>query len=370
MAVAMGIGRFVYTPILPMMLDAGALSAAQAGLVAGFNYLGYLIGALAAVSGRFAPCRRHWLFAALAASAATTGAMAFADGLVAMMALRFASGVASAFVLIFVTTLVMARLAAERRPRLAAVHFGGVGLGIAASAVLVSLLAAGGLNWPGTWLAAGLAALVGLAGVVILLPVAAAETPPPPRRPGDRAGSAPLALFIASYGCFGFGYVITATFINAMARSEPALLAAEPYVWVAVGLAGMPSVWLWNLVASRVGPMTAYGLACAVEAAGVGLSVAVPSPLALIASAVLLGATFIAITALGLARAREMAPADPAGAIALMTASFGLGQMIGPVVAGWLFERLGDLVAASWLAALGLVAAALLALLSALSARR
>jgi MFS family permease len=45
-----------------------------------------------------------------------------------------------------------------------------------------------------------------------------------------------------------------------------------------------------------------------------------------------------------------------------MTASFGLGQVIGPVIAGWLFEELGNLVLASWIAAAALVASALFAL--------
>lgn len=372
MATAMGIGRFVYTPILPLMIGEGALNASQAGLVAGFNYFGYLLGALVAALGFFAPRRRAWFLAALAASAATTLAMAWSGTLAAMIVVRFLSGIASAFSMIFVTAIVLARLGEEGRPGLIALHFGGVGFGIAGSAMLVSALAAAGVDWPEAWLASGVAASLAFVLVYLLLPPTESEARPPRRRARNGGASAlPLALFVVGYGFFGFGYVVTATFINAMAKAEPALAAIEPFVWIIVGLSVLPSVWLWNRAAGRFGFAGAYSVACLAEAAGVGLSVTVVSPVALVVSAVLLGGTFVAVTALGLARARDMAPAHAAGVIALMTASFGLGQMTGPVVAGWLFERMGDLVLASWLAAAALVVAAVLAPLAiALSGRQ
>ena len=371
MVAIMGIGRFVYTPILPAMIGAGALDAAQAGFVAGANYLGYLLGALGASAGFFAPQRRRWFFAALSASVATTAAMALAHGVAAMAVIRFLSGVASAFSMIFLTTMVMAELAAHRREGLIALHFGGVGAGIAGSAVVVSLMVAAGAPWRELWLASGLAAAIALGFVAWALPATERETQTARRRDdGTVASRLPLAIFIVSYGFFGFGYVITATFINAMAKSEAALASVEPYVWIVLGLAGLPSVWLWNRVSMRIGVITVYALTCLVEAVGVALSVTVLSPAVLMISAILLGGTFIAATSLGLAHARSMAPENPASAIALMTASFGLGQMIGPVVAGLLFDRSGNLVAASWLAALALTVGAALALIAGAAGRR
>ncbi|MCG6858084.1 MAG: YbfB/YjiJ family MFS transporter [Salaquimonas sp.] len=364
MATVMGIGRFVYTPILPSMIASGTLDASEAGLVAGFNYLGYLLGALAASAGFFAPRRRAWFFMALAGSVATTAAMALADDMAAMIVLRFLSGVASAFSMIFITAIVLSKLAAERREGLIAMHFGGVGAGIAGSAVVVSAMVAAEIPWREIWFASGLVSALFFFLVAWLLPPTERETASL-RGGGNTESSSvrlPLALLIVSYGLFGFGYVITATFINAMAKSQPELASVEPYVWIALGLAGIPSVWFWNRVTAWLGVLGTYMLACIAEAFGVALSVTVLSPVALMVSAVLLGGTFIAITSLGLARARLMAPANPAGAIALMTASFGLGQVIGPVIAGWLFEELGNLVLASWIAAAALVASALFAL--------
>lgn len=361
MAAVMGIGRFVYTPILPLMIGDGALNAAEAGFVAGANFLGYLLGALAASLSIFAPHRRKWAFGAIALSIATGAAMSLEPGLAAMSVLRFASGLASAFAMIFSTAIVMRRLAVESRQGLTAIHFAGVGMGIALSALLVSALAGLGVQWEEIWVwTASLALAMFLCAWLLL--------PPPMEQairsePDDTGDALPRSLwqFIASYGVFGFGYVISATFLNTMAVAVPEFRPLEPWVWAIVGLACLPSILAWNRVAARMGLPVAYALACLVEACGVLLPIVWQSPAAIVISAASLGGTFIAATALGLTFARQMAPQAAARAIALMTASFGLGQMIGPVVAGILFDRTGNLDLASILAALALLAAAILA---------
>ncbi len=146
LAAALGIGRFVYTPILPVMAEALHLSKSQAGLIASANLLGYLIGALLAAAPRLPGSRRAWLLGSLGISAVTTGAMGLVSSMPAFLALRFVGGAASAFVLVLASALVLDRLASARRPHLAQVHFAGVGTGIAASALIVSLSAGSGLR--------------------------------------------------------------------------------------------------------------------------------------------------------------------------------------------------------------------------------
>src|SRR6266446_2559269 len=99
-AAAIGIGRFVYTPILPPMIDALGLSKAQAGLIASANFLGYLIGALLAAMPTLPGSRRLWLLSALTASSLTTAAMGLSETMLAFLVVRFVGGAASAFVLI------------------------------------------------------------------------------------------------------------------------------------------------------------------------------------------------------------------------------------------------------------------------------
>ena len=96
LAVGIGIGRFAYTPILPPMMEALGLSKSTAGLIASANYLGYLMGALAATLPAPAGSRRVWLLGALAVSGLSTAAMGLAQALAPFLALRFAGGAASA----------------------------------------------------------------------------------------------------------------------------------------------------------------------------------------------------------------------------------------------------------------------------------
>ena len=346
MAAGIGVGRFVYTPILPPMVEALHLSKSEAGLIASANFVGYLAGAIMATLP-LPGSRRTWLLAALAANAAGLAAMGLTNAFTLFLVLRLVAGFASAFALIFSSALVLDRLAQAGRTGLSAVHFAGVGTGIVASAALVATLA----DWRTMWFAsAALATVAGLAVAALI---------PAERRPTTRAkvsGNAPWPL-ITAYGLFGFGYVITATFIVAQVRGSREIAALEPYIWVLVGIGAAPSVALWSAIARRWGILNGFALAAVAEAAGIAASVLWESSATVIAAAVLLGATFMGLTALGLMAA--------AGRIAMMTAAFGVGQIIGPIVAGYLFDLTGSFRTPTLAASAALLVACALALLSA-----
>jgi predicted MFS family arabinose efflux permease len=356
---AMGIGRFAYTPILPEMVAALHLTASEAGLIASANFAGYLIGALAAAAHFFAPRRRGWMLAALLVSALTTGAMAASASLGLFVVLRFLGGFASAFALVFTSSLVLDRLAAAGRSHMAGHQFAGVGAGIAISAILVAQLAARQVAWQWQWIATAALSLLAVLAVAALIPA---------RRDGGSVAAAngkdgigsPLAALILAYGLFGFGYVITATFLVQLVRTSPEIAPLEPFIWVIVGLAGMPSVAIWAAIGRRIGVGHGYALACLVEAAGVLSSVLWNAPAGAILAAVLLGGTFVGITVLGLVGARRLAAGAASRIIGLMTASFGLGQIIGPIFAGWVHDMTGTFLMPSVAAAGALVLAALL----------
>jgi len=369
MVVAMGIGRFAYTPLLPGLREALGWSLAQAGDVASANYFGYVVGALVAATIAGVSRQRRWLVAGALGSALTTGAgVAVASGH-GWLALRAASGVASAFVLVLGTAIVTRRLLALGRPRLLAVHFAGVGIGILFTVALVEGARAAGLSVFGEWAALGVASTACAVPALAMLrrregaggTAPAAGAPAAPAAGVARAavarGVAPaaaprlLARLIAAYGLFGFGYVVTATFIVEMARGLPEARIAEPLAWIAVGLGALPSTALWQGVAARIGTWRAMRIAFATEAAGVLLAGYGSGVLAVGAGGLLLGGTFVGITAMGLSAGRRIAPARADRVIGWMTAAFGLGQWIGPAVAGRLAEASGGFGPASLLAA-------------------
>jgi predicted MFS family arabinose efflux permease len=361
MAVGIGIGRFMYTPILPAMVEALGLSASGAGLIASANFLGYLAGALVAMKSRLPGSRQSWLVAALVASTATTAGMALPTTIPGFLALRFAGGAASALVLIMASALILERLAVAGRSGLAALHFAGVGIGIAASAAVVAFLQETGRAWPDLWWAGGALSLVATVGVFILVRDQTEIQSPSVTQDPPTEYSRSLVRLIAAYGLFGFGYVITATFIVAIVRSSPSIRPLEPIIWVSVGIGAAPSVLLWSWVARKLSLSAGFSLACIAEALGVIFSVAWSSSAGILCAALLLGGTFMGLTALGLMRARELGTGNPRRAIALLTGSFGVGQIVGPIFAGVAYDMTGDFALPSYAAAGALLVAAMLA---------
>ena len=357
MASAVGVGRFVYTPILPPMSAALTMSSSIAGFIASANFFGYLLGALLAATPFMRGSRRAWLLPALAASALTTGAMGLASTVPAFVVLRFLGGVASAFALVFSSALVLDRLAAAGRSELSAVHFAGVGMGIAVSAAVVSSLLLRGFEWRVLWLASGALGLVALVVVPALVPDAHEPLTAPRSVPAHRDG---LTRLVGAYGLFGFGYVITATFLVAIVRASPRVRPLEPLVWIVVGLTAVPSVAVWTRVGRRIGLARAFAFACVLEALGVVASVLWVAPAGVLLAAALLGGTFMGLTALGLIHARQIARGDPRRTLAVMTAAFGSGQIIGPTSAGIVFDLTGSFVAPSLAAGAALAVAAIL----------
>ena len=355
MAVAMGIGRFVYTPILPGMMEELHLSPANAGWIASANYLGYLIGALAAAGGWAHGRERLMMLVALGASTVLAALMGLSDTMVAFLFIRFLAGLASAFVMVFMASIVFSHIAAAGRVDLQAWHFGGVGLGIAISAAMMAVLVTEHAGWAAGWLWSSAISACGFLVVALLVnegPLSNGEATREPALPKDWS----LMKIIIAYGFFGFGYVVTATFLVAIVRQGGGSRVFEAMVWLVAGLAAFPSTWAWQKIATRIGLYAAYALACLVEVVGVTASVALGGYTGPLLGGLLLGGTFMAITALGLQAARRQAPKSARRIFGLMTASFGLGQIIGPIVAGLLAQASGDFFLASIVAAAMLVA--------------
>lgn len=354
MAVAMGIGRFVYTPILPGMMEELHLSPADAGWIASANYLGYLVGAFAAAGGWAHGRERLLMLVGLGASAVLAALMGLTDAMAAFLVIRFLAGLASALVMVFMASIVFSHINAVGRSDLQAWHFGGVGLGIAVSAAMMAVLVTEHAGWAAGWLWSAVISAGGFVVVALLVnegPLANGEAGPEPALAKDCS----LIKIIVAYGLFGFGYVVTATFLVAIVRQGGGSRVFEAIVWMVAGLAGFPSVWLWQKIAARIGLYAAYALACFVEVAGVTASVAIGGRTGPLFGGLLLGGTFIAITALGLQAGRQQAPQAPRRIFAMMTASFGLGQIIGPVAAGLLAQASGNFFLASIVAAAMLV---------------
>lgn len=357
MAAAMGFGRFSFTPILPGMMAGVPLSAADAGFIASANFVGYLVGAVLGAYGWAAGRERLVALLSLLATAILLAAMAATESVLVFAVIRFLAGVASAFTLVFTSAIVLSHGAVAGNDHVQAAHFGGPGAGIAISSVMVLALgyvfddAADG--WRADWIGGALFCLVSLGVAWALLPKAPVHTGQ--AKEPALVWNRPMVLLTLSYGSFGFGYVITATFLVAIARMSASGPIVEFLCWFIAGVTATIALFIWKPFVRLLGLGGVYVAALIIEAIGVLATVALPHSVAPLIGGALFGATFLAITAYGLQIGRRLSPDSPRRILALMTASFGVGQIIGPVVAGWIAQVTGNFVLPTIIAAVVLV---------------
>lgn len=367
MAAAMGFGRFFYTPVLPGMIAGIPISAADAGYIAAGNFAGYLAGAILAGHGWAAGRERLIALSSLAATAVLMAAMALTVSVPAFVTIRFLAGLASALAMILTSSIVLpfARNSGGRGHVVNFLHFGGVGAGIALSSALALIVntSAGDAahGWRINWLAGAAITLVAMLLVQWMLPRPQGVT----ERKLEPAlkWKLPLVLLTTSYGLFGFGYVITATFLVTIARQGDAGPTIEFLAWFVTGCAAAVSLVAWHPLAVRLGLARSYTVAMTVLAIGVLCSVLLPPTAGALFGGLLLGATFMVVTAYGLQLGGKLAPESPRRALASLTAAFGVGQIIGPLVAGWAAQKSGSFALPTLIATAVLVVCVVLAAL-------
>ncbi len=359
LATAMGIGRFAFTPLLPLMLADGVVDLPGASYLASANYLGYLVGALLCtfqpvIWSRFdglpPVLSTTWLRAGLVATCVLTLGMALHVP-VLWPWLRFAAGVASAVVFVFTSGWCLARLAERNASQLGGLMFTGPGAGIAISGVLASGMVA--LHWTAAvgWLIFG-----GLACVLTAITwrtfgmqLAAAA----PAKPQQAGGGAFVPAVVVSrwhicwlaiaYGLDGLGYIITATFLPVIARQVMPGSVWLDLFWPLFGLAVVAGALLSTRISLHVSANgdLRYTLAASylMQAVGVIIAVWLPTPLGFALGSLLLGLPFTAITFFAMQEVRRLKPDHVASYTGLLTAVFGLGQIAGPPLAAWLLSR-------------------------------
>ena len=332
LAVAMGIGRFAFTPILPMMQQEAGVSVGQGGWLASTNYLGYLVGALSAIALGIPATAA--IRAGLVIIGVVTLGMGLTQSFAAWLVLRGVAGVGSAWVLVFASSWALARLSAGGRPVLKGAVFAGVGIGIAVAGGVCLVLMQQSLGSARAWQGLGGIALGGTGAIWRMLRAETGgdETYGQGEEPSRLAWDRDSLRLVLCYGAFGFGYIIPATFVPAMAR----LLVSDPLVfgwsWPVFGVAAAGSTFVAAAATRRLGNRRLWALSHLIMALGVAAPVAWPTITGIMVAALLVGGTFMVNTMAGMQEARTVAGPRAASLMAVMTAAFAVGQIAGPLL--------------------------------------
>ncbi|NMM29155.1 MAG: YbfB/YjiJ family MFS transporter [Glaciimonas sp.] len=359
----LGVARFSYTPLLPLMQQQAGLGVAAAGWLAAINYAGYLSGAIIAslISDLVLKDRLYRIGMVLAI--ASTAVMGLTTDITIWALSRYIAGLSSAAGMLLGTGLILNWLIRHNHRSELGIHFAGIGLGIAGCAAAVTLFSPW-LDWRQQWFA--FTAL----GCLLLVP-ALRWLPAPDQsgltKTGQKMEDNPpsplyLRIFMAAYFCAGIGYVVSATFIVAIVNKLPGLAGQGNLVFLAIGIGAAPACINWDLIARRTGDLNALILASILQIIGILLPVMVGGLFAALFGALLFGGTFIGMVSLALTMVGRYYPTRPAKMMGKMTLSYGAAQIIGPAITGSLAAHLGSYNAGLYFAAGAMVVGTLLLL--------
>ena len=357
LGIAMGIGRFAFTPILPLMQEEAAVSVSEGGWLASANYLGYLLGALTAVTLTFRAATA--IRTGLLVIAMTTFCMGSVHSLAPWLVLRALAGVGSAWVLVFASAWALGKLAAAGRSGLRGAVFAGVGAGMAVAGLVCLGLGQRSASSRIAWQGLGVIALAGTVAIWSAFRTGPEETGKPGGRDAQpfQWGFDSVRLGLC-YGIFGFGYIIPATFVPAMAR----VLVKDPSIfgwsWPVFGIAAGLSTLVAAATTRFFGNRRLWAMSQLVMALGVSAPVVWPTIGGVLAAALLVGGTFMVITMAGMHEAQIVGGPQSTNLMAVMTASFAAGQIAGPLLVSFTVGPDADLSHPLLIASLLLVASA------------
>jgi predicted MFS family arabinose efflux permease len=348
----MGIARFAYTPLLPLMHEQAGLGLAHAGLLAAINYIGYLCGALLASVISDVVLKDRLYRIGMIIAVISTIMMGMTNNFTLWAISRFIAGLSSAAGLMLGSGLILNWLIRHNHHRELGIHFSGVGLGIAVCSVAVMVMSPS-LSWSDQWF------VLSAIGFILLIP-ALAWLPPPDRAIVTKSGGsmldcppspAFLKVFMTAYFCAGFGYVITATFIVAIVNLLPGLEGKGNLVFLVIGLAAAPSCIAWDFIARRIGELNALLIASVFQIIGILLPVLGGGLFGAMAGALLFGGTCMGIVSLVLTMAGRYYPTRPAKMMGKMTIAYGVAQIIGPAITAQIASSFGSYSAGLYIAA-------------------
>jgi len=350
---SLGVARFSYTPLLPIMQAETGLGDATGGWLAAFNYAGYMFGALVAASINNLQLKDRLYRIGLIVAVLTTAGMALGENVWLWGVMRFFAGLATAAGMLIGSGLILNWLIRHHHRMELGIHFSGIGLGIVVTAIAVDVMV-GHFSWAEQWL------VLTIIGALLVIP-AWFWLPRPSSQPMTTTGEALIdtppgrnwmLILIASYFCAGFGYVISATFLVVIVEKLPNLQGNGELVWLVVGIAAAPACVIWDRIARLTGVLKALALAFAIQIVGIVIPAIDGNLFAVILSAALYGGTFIGIVSLTLTMVGKLYPTKPANPMGKLTLSYGAAQIAAPALAGNLAEVTGSYNSSLYIAAI------------------
>lgn len=351
LVVGVGVARFAFTSLLPAMLE-NHLSIAFAGMLASLNYVGYLSGSIFSIFIKDIHAKVRFFRLGLVLCIVTSLLLAFTENQVIWLVARLLAGFGAAMALVVGSAIVMSKLQNTNKTKAMGIHFSGLGFSILVSDLIMRAVFKFSDYWQHAWLALAIVGTLFACYSAFILSFDKQNADQVIKHKFDKSLFSPLVIILAlAYFTEGVGMVVQATFLPDIVNSLPGLAGYGGYAWLAVGLAGIPSCIVWMRLAHRYKSIDMMMLAMALQVVGILIPIFSNSIILNLISGMLFGATFIGLVALFMNFAGQLAGKNPVFIMGVITAAYGVGQVVAPLYCIALIEQFGNYNAALYLTA-------------------
>ena len=333
--IAIGFGRFIYTPILPNMQNDLNLNSTTMGMISSFNYFGYLIGSIIPIIWKYSDFRKMIIFSSII-SALTICLMGCTTDLRIFCTLRFICGISSAVSFVYTISLMFNFFKESLNKTLQLYHFCGIGLGIVVGTTVVWIISTINLLWSHQWMFVGLIGVLLCTAIIIFIPKNL-DYKNEDRNSVKSKLKINFIIISLGYFFFGIGYIIFGTFISAIARNLFEVSFYQYMSWIIVGFFAIPSVLVWDWVSRKISIDLLLFFSCSTVTLGVAFLIFNNVSYFFIAC-LLYGLGVPGSVALILVEGKKRFIGNVNISVAIMTTAFSIGQILGPYVSGMLID--------------------------------
>lgn len=329
--VGVGVARFVFTSLLPFMLI-DHLSITFAGVLASFNYVGYLAGSIFSVFIKDINTKIKYFRIGMVLSIVTTLILATTTNDTIWLVSRVVAGFGAAMCLIVGSAIVFKKLKIEDKTKAMGIHFSGIGFSILVTDLISRAIFANGGSWSDAWMALSIFAFFATLYSTYILRIDKEKKEDAIQHHFDKSiFKGFVIVLILAYFTEGVGMVVQATFLPDIINSLEGLEGYGGYTWTLVGLAGVPSCIVWMRLAHRFGSINIIMIVMLLQIIGILIPAFTTNIYLNLLSGLLYGGTFVALVALFMNLGGKLAQKNPVILMGAITTAYGIGQVIAPL---------------------------------------
>ncbi|PKI17841.1 YbfB/YjiJ family MFS transporter [Colwellia sp. 12G3] len=331
LVVGVGVARFVFTSLLPAMLE-DSISIAFAGVLASINYLGYLSGSIFSIFIKDIHTKVKYFRIGLLLCVISSFVLGITENSILWIFARLFAGFGAAMALVVGSAVVMLKLQSTNKTKAMGIHFSGLGFSIVITDLVMRAVFYYGGDWKDAWLILAIIGAFLSCYPAYILRFDKQPTDEVVKHNFDKSLFSPMVIMlILAYFTEGVGMVVQATFLPDIVNSLDGLDGYGGYVWLAVGIAGIPSCIIWMRLAHRFGSINIMIVAMLLQIVGILIPTFSSNIVMNLISGLLFGATFIGLVALFMNFGGQLSKKNPVFIMGAITSAYGIGQIIAPL---------------------------------------